>query len=126
MSMIEMLFQSAGAAFGTAVTHIGGLQKTCAAFFRIIVTFVCAFATGAAFVTMLAAANLTGGSIVFAMESVNAIVEWSVRCSFLFKDDMPFHLFGDCRAIFAKLKSNCLKAKAVIKEMLDIITVIKG
>jgi len=93
MRMIKVFFQSAGAALGTSVAHIGRLLKKGAAFFRIILTFVCAFPTGAAFITMLAAANLTGGSIVFAMESVNTIVEWSVGSSFLFEDDMPFYLF---------------------------------
>ena len=93
MRMIKVFFQSAGAALGTSVAHIGRLLKKGAAFFRIILTFVCAFPTGAAFITMLAAANLTGGSIVFAMESVNTIVEWFVGSSFLFEDDMPFYLF---------------------------------
>ena len=91
--LIKIFSQSASVTLGTSVAHIGRLLEMWAAALRINQTFVCAFPTGAAFITMLAAANLTGGSIVFAMESVNTIVEWFVGSSFLFEDDMAFYLF---------------------------------
>ena len=119
MSYVEMLFKRARIPLRAAVTYIRWLFEKRTFFLYIVRANGSALAAKTAGFLLLTCALIAKITRIVTVESVDAVVEVSVRCAFLYETNVISNFLGNGGAVLPDKGTYLFKAGSVIEPLLN-------